>query len=541
MRKIFLTIILFTSLFAAFGNSQTKKELRFAISYVASSVVYIDAGRERRIEVGDTLKIYNAGKEIGSVAVTAVSRRSSAAQIVSQKSPFSVGNEAVIVKEIVETIAGNEQAKTDTAASVKRDSSGASMKIPAVVIVQSTENIVSGRVGVQYNSITAENSRFNVSQPSTVLRLDVQNLFGTGVMLSFYDRSYYESKQAYAMYGSSSGLNHRIYEFTVQRDVAGSDYGYGFGRMTSRYVGGMGTFDGFQMFYRYDNFTAGVLGGAQVSNRSLSVNTNDTKASFFLNYRQGIDFFHQFDGTIAYGRQMVSSRLDREFIYLQNSLSLGPELSLYESTELELNDITNGVRTGALRLSNTFFTVNYYPVQWLTTSIGYDASRSVYLFESMKTISDTLIDKKILQGFRGSVTFRLPYFITLSTNGTYRTRSGNTRDAYNLGTSLRMSDILNSDVNAGVRYARIVGEFSEGNNYTVDFDRTFFYALSVSLRYDYYQYTIVSLKQTYTTQTATANLYYRLSKMWYTSLSMDGVFDTTMNSYRVFAEIGMRF
>ncbi|MEI7906985.1 MAG: hypothetical protein WCI84_06460, partial [Bacteroidota bacterium] len=267
----------------------------------------------------------------------------------------------------------------------------------------------------------------------------------------------------------------------------------------------------------------------------------ETKASLFLNYRQGIDFFHQFDGTIAYGRQMVSSRLDREFLYLQNSLSLGPELSLYESTELELNDITNGVVKGALKLSNTLFSINYYPVQCFTSCHRYDASRSVYLFETMKTMSDTLFDKNILQGFRGNVTFRLPYFITLSTNGTFRTRKGSTRDSYNLGTSLRMSDILGTDINAGVRYARIVGEFSDGNNYTIDFDRTFFYALSASLRYDYYQYTITSLKQTYTTQTATANLYYRISKMWYTSLSVDGIFDTTMNSYRVYAEVGMRF
>jgi hypothetical protein len=159
----------------------------------------------------------------------------------------------------------------------------------------------------------------------------------------------------------------------------------------------------------------------------------------------------------------------------------------------------------------------------------------------MKSISDTLFDKNILQGFRGNVTFRLPYYITLSTNGTFRIRNGSARDAYNVGTSLRMSDMLHTDINAGVRYARIVGEFSDGNNYTIDVDRTFFYELSVSLRYDYYQYTIASLKQTYTTQTATANLYYRMSKMWYTSLSMDGVFDTTMNSYRIFAEIGMRF
>ena len=80
--------------------SQERKEYHYPISYVAASTVYIAAGYEQRIDIGDTLKIFRESKEIGNVAVTAVARRTSVAQILVQQIPFVVGDDAVIIKEI---------------------------------------------------------------------------------------------------------------------------------------------------------------------------------------------------------------------------------------------------------------------------------------------------------------------------------------------------------------------------------------------------------------------------------------------------------
>jgi hypothetical protein len=250
---------------------------------------------------------------------------------------------------------------------------------------------------------------------------------------------------------------------------------------------------------------------------------------------------HQYNGTIAYGRQMVQGNLDREFLYVQNFLMLGSELSVYESSEIELNEITNGVKQRTLKLSNTFLSVNYYPVEWLSTNVGYDGSRSVYLFETMKSFSDTLLDKNLMNGYRAGATVRLPYFMSLSGNLSYRTKKGDARDARTLSGSYRISDILGTEIGAGIRYADIIGVYSNGKNFTLDMDKTFFYKLSLSMRYDYYKYTVLTLKQTYTTHTATVNSSYRFSRALYSSLAVDGIIDNTMNSLRVYAEIGIRF
>ena len=216
--------------------------------------------------------------------------------------------------------------------------------------------------------------------------------------------------------------------------------------MTSRFVGGMGAFDGFEFYYRQNEFTVGVLGGAQVNDPVSVLSNTGTKGSLFLNYRTGQDIFHYYDGTLAYGRQMVSNKLDREFLYIQNTFAVDPTLSFYESSEIELDEMTNGVITPAFNFSNTNVSANYYPVEWFSANLGYDATRPVYLFETMKSTPDSLFDKNLLQGYRATVTFHLPLSMTLSEMATYRAKQDTMRDAHTITTALRITDIFDTEI-----------------------------------------------------------------------------------------------
>lgn len=516
--------------------SQERKEYRFSVSYVAASTVYIAAGREQRIDVGDTLKIFHASKEIGNVAVTAVARRTSVAQILVQHIPFVVGDDAVITKDIL-------QQQNDTVAITRNDTIHTSDSVGTVVRQErkSAENIVSGHATLQLSDVIAGDSRYNLTQPALLFRLNVDNLIGTGIRLSMDDHSYYDRTNSYTQYGNKAGTAHRLYELSLRRELPDAPTGFEVGRMTSRFVGGMGTFDGFQFYYRQNDFTVGVLGGAQVNDPALVLNNTGTKGSIFVNYRTGQDVFHYYDGTLAYGRQMVNNKLDREFMYVQNTFAVNPTLSFYESSEIELDKATNNVLKPAFNLSNTNFSMNYYPVDWLYANLGYDAARPVYLFETMKTIPDSLFDKNLLQGYRATVTFHLPLAATLSENATFRSRQDSTPDAHTLTTTLRLSNIFDSGFDPGVRYSSIVGEYSTGKDLAFDLDRTFGNIIAISLRYDYSKASIALLRQTYTTKTVTANVYYTISRTWYASLTLDDVIDATLGDYQGFVEIGFRF
>jgi hypothetical protein len=523
-------------LFALTAHAQQKDTVQCSISYIAASTVYVDAGRERHIAVGDTLSIVRSQKEIGVIVVIAVSGASSAANIVAQHVPFAVGDKA-----IAHFI--SDRGESRKVLSKSPDTSKTTHRpeiLPQQRQTTQGENVVSGRIAIQYNAIFAEESRFNVNQPAASVRLNIGNLLGTGMRLAINGRSYYDAANNYSIYGSPSGLKSRAYEVSLLQDAPDAAFGYGVGRLTSRYVGGMGTFDGAQLYYRFDHFTAGILGGAQVLDRTLTFSQDGTKGSFFLYSRTGADVFHQYDGTVAYGRQMVSS-LDRQFLYTQNSLSLGSELMLYESSEIELNDIANGARTSAFKLSNTFLNVNYQPVEWLYTNVGYDALRNIYLFETMKAIPDSLIDRSLVQGFRASATMHLPSSMTLSADASLGSRQGGYRNSHSFGASLRAYDLLGSEVDGGVRYSNFLGAYSDGDNITLDLDRSFGRSLTVELRYEYSKYHVSLLEQLYATQTVTADVFYRLSSAWFTSLSGDYLYDPTMTSFQFYAELGFRF
>ena len=537
MKNIFLNklfLILFIS--SALLFAQEKKEFRFSVSYVASSIVYVDAGREQNISIGDSLIVYRDSTEIAKILVTAVSRKSTAAQIISELFTIKVGDVVKIEKIILLDVLS----ATDTLTKKKSEALLTEGKIEPKIL-ESNENIFSGRVSFQYSGSFAEDSRFNLNQPSVLIRMDGRNLYGTGITFSMYGRTFYDLSKNYNRYGETSRTKMRMYEFLVEHNLPDNNSGYGIGRMTSRYVGGLGTFDGLHYFRREGNFTAGVLLGARVQDRTMAIDGDDKKGALFLNYHYAPDFTNQYDGTIAYGKQLMESKLDREFIYIQNSATINQNISIYESTEIELNDISNGKRKNAFKLSNTFLSVNYYPNNWLTTNFGFDATRSVYLFETMKEIPDTLFDKNLMYGYRANATVRLPYFISISGNVHWMTKKEDSRDAKNFSSTFRINDILSSGINFGARYANITGIFSDGNNFTLDLDKTFFYNLSVTLRYDNYKYKILTQNQNYLTQTGSVNLHYRFTKSFYSTLTVDKIFDTTMNSLRVFIEAGIRF
>jgi hypothetical protein len=468
--------------------------------------------------------------------VTAVAQHSSSAHIVAQEAPVGAGD--VVVSPRLQSGARNpatsETGGEPQTVHVLGDRS-------PVLHPETHENVVSGRAVFQFDGILAEDTRLNLTQPAISLRLNVGNLLGTGMMLTVNARSYYDPKVGNSMYGSSGGMQNRAAEFSLEHDRLENGLGYGIGRLWSKYVGAMGSFDGAQVYYRMDHLTAGVLGGSVSTDQSLSLDHPASKGAVFVNYRDGSDMFHEYSGTVAYGRQMADGQLDREFLYLQNSLFLGSGFSIFESSELDLASLANGTRKSALTLSNTFFNISFQPLDWISANVGYDADRTIYLLHSMNSIPDSLIDRSLQQGLRSGLTSRVTSSVTLSANASYGTRQGNFRDSHSLGGSARAMDLFGIDVNGALRYTNYVGAFVTGSDYSVEIDRGFGRSLSATLRYDHNAFEVGVLRQSYSTQTAGADLQYNISRNWFSTFMFDYVYDPSMNSFRIVAEIGVRF
>jgi hypothetical protein len=376
--------------------------------------------------------------------------------------------------------------------------------------------------------------------PAVVLRLDATRLGGTDLALSLHGRV--STQRAPSHRSSSREVDVRMYELSLTSGTPGRWYGFGVGRLFPAYAGGIGLVDGAEFYVRSGRVTVGLLGGAQPDYTSSGVDTRLQKFALYANIRWGGEVFATSNVTIAYGQQLNRGKPDRDFLYLQTFFRPGGSFFVNGSSEFDLHIMRNGTRTRRLRLTNSFISVNYTPPwQWLTMSAGYDATRLIYLFESMKLFPDSLLDRSLREGFRGSLSISLPFRFTLSGNGTFRFATRTTAAARTLGGGVRASGIFGTGFGAGISAADIRGLYADGTQLTLDLDSWFASGTGASVRFDRYRYRMHAGGVAVTTTTAGISVSQRVFRTLFGTISADQVWEEKNRSWRLYAELGIHF
>jgi hypothetical protein len=520
-----LLFITLAGITGAGGQTREMRRITGAVTYVATGSFYFDAGKLKGVAPNDTITVIRKSKPLATGIVSAVSSASSVAKIISQSGTIAVGDSILEVKEIIV----EEQEAAPRAGQAGKNAS------------LSQDNRVSGRIGLQYAAAGVFGTTLDFSQPALITQLSINRFFGTASTFMVYARTYRDMSAQYDRYGQGSRNKIRMFELSLRNDDPRSSYGYGVGRITSRYVGGLGVFDGGQFYLRQGNFSFGLLGGTQPDYTTSAFSTDESKYAGFVNYAWGGDAFKTSDITFAYGQQRYQGRIDRKFGYFQSSLRFGTDFFFYSSTEMDFAHRENGSEVKRPTVTNSFLTISWMPASWVSVNAGYDAVRALDLLESMKTFPDTLLDKSLKEGYRANLSFRLPFRVTLSGNANFRLASATTPSARTLGTIFRVSDIIDSDVNFGAGYQDIRGLYTTGNDWTLDMDRWIAQSFSISLRIDRYRYTITGQDQRITTTTGTVSMNYSMLRSFYTAVNFDQVWDTIRNTQRLYVEVGMHF
>ena len=531
--SLFVGMFLFAGVSA--GDAGQGRSIRCRVTYFTSAQIYFDGGKEEGLSVGDTLVIARGDTGVGTAVITAISTHSSVGHPFVFRVPPRIGDTGSFLKE------GTAQAPP----SPESDSSAAASALPPPsppdVERKPGENVLAGRVAFQYNGQVAEDSRLNINQPSLYAHVKLENLEGTGMSLSLYGREYYDAGGPYLRYGDSTHSRFDLSELSLDLDRQTFPLGFSAGRFISRYVTGAGALDGGELFVRQGRFTAGALAGTGVESRVIGIGGNQRSVGGFLAYHQGESFFDSYDASAAYIRQTVGGSLDREFLSVQNSLAIGPDFNAYGNADVELKEMTGGVIASHPFVSSLLLFVNYVPTPWLWTSFGYDGTRSVYLFQSMKSVPDSLFHEALSHGFRLNGTVRLGTSYTLTTEAGVNSRAGDGGSSRTLGAGIRVTDIFSSRVFGGLRYRNVGGSILNGSQSTIELGRNFSQRVDIQIQYDSRSYTVDPLKQTYTTQTFSGNANFWISRTLYGTLGADYVRDNTMNGFHYFLECGYRF
>jgi hypothetical protein len=531
--SLFVGILILVAISACDAGQQ--RSIRCRVTYCTSAQIYFDGGKEEGLSVGDTLVIARGDTSVGSAVITGISSHSSVSRALVTLLPPRIGDIGTLMKE------GNLPALPPPVSDSTTVVSPLSPPSPPDVERKPGENVLAGRVAFQYIGQYAEDSRLNINQPSLYANMKLENLGGTGMSLSLYGREYYDIGGPYLRYGDSTHSRFDLSELSLGLDRQTAALGFSAGRFISRYVTAIGALDGGELFVRQGHFTAGAIAGAGVQSRVMGIGGNQRSVGGFLAYHQGESIFDSYDASAAYVRQTVGGNLDRAFLSVQNSIAIGTNFNAYGSADVELKEMTNGVISSHPFMSSLLVFVNYVPTPWLSTNLGYDGTRSVYLFESMKGVSDSLFHEALNQGFRLNGTIRLGMGYTLTTEASVSSLAGDGGSSHTLGAGIRVTDIFSTRVFGSLRFRNVGGSFLNGSQSTIELGRNFFQHLDILLQYDSRSYSVDRLKQTYTTQTFSGNANFWISRNLYGTLGADYVLDNTMNGFQYFLECGYRF
>ncbi|MFQ5607643.1 MAG: LysM peptidoglycan-binding domain-containing protein, partial [Candidatus Zixiibacteriota bacterium] len=279
LKLIALVVAILGPTFFAPTDALAKKAAK--ITYVSHESVYLAAGRNAGLNIGDTLRVKRGRKNVGAVVVTHISTSSAACSVVRGKikvgdvvsvTGFNTRRKTVKIKprprkrnNVWHTVSRGESLSSIARrynTSVKRlirDNKiknasnipiGLRLKIGNPVAKRSgrsnSNRRLRGMITLQtfFRKDLTANGATRI-QPGVGARIRVLNVGGTGAefRLRHRTRLYYRSDPLLSG-ASNNEWSHSLYEFSVVYDDASNATNWGFGRVLPAPVRGMGYIDG---------------------------------------------------------------------------------------------------------------------------------------------------------------------------------------------------------------------------------------------------------------------------------------------------------
>ncbi|GEM_PF-2323684 len=539
--RYFIIIVLFVS-GCWIQNASAQKVETGEITYVTSTTAYVNLGSNQGFRAGDTLRVMKAGKTVAVLVVTSIASKSMATKIVTRTTKIVRG-------DAVKGAARHEPEKITP--TVKIDST--QIKPPPVtgsvpsdapsLMEEPVGTKVHGRVALQYYALTSSTTTgFDFSQPAVVFSLYAEKLFGLPLDFNLYSNHRYDARAQERRVGvASNRLRNRFYQASFRYGDARAPFSATVGRFIAPVIGGVGTFDGAMLVTRKGRWEAGLVGGSQPGYTNSEVDFNDPKFAAYLAYSAGDYQGTRYQGSLAFAQTYKHRALDRGFIYIQNTVSFGNELSFYQNANFDLYDITHEGGAGHLHLTDMFLSTTYRPARWLSTSATYAVRRNVYFLQSFRDFPDSLFDKSLQQNARLSVGVNLPAAMFLSLSGSLRLREGDSKSAASLAGRYTWANVLHSRVNLYLTGSMADNVYNTSLSYGFELNTDVIRSLYTALRFRQYSYTFSGGSRTLNRSTLSADIYYRISRTFYASLSYERYWESTITSDRLYTELTIRY
>jgi hypothetical protein len=538
MLILFLASLLATLWPVLASAQETLARSLFHVKYVAEGVVYLDGGRAAGLKEGEKLVVERPSGApdsettpppvagvIAELAVISVAASSAVCETKSSKVPVQVGDLARIPPEVVEEQQQEQRSERitggreypqiitfDLGDPVTEEARAAVPRPPSPEI-----NRMRGRIGVEYSAIlTRTNPSSTSSEVGMVARMDMTRIGGSFWDFTGYWRGRFTTLSGPAMPATVSDLINRTYTLSVQYHNPESRWVAGGGRLYLPWATSLDTIDGGYIGHKAgDHATLGVFAGTTPDPTSYDYNPNGKLAGVFVNFQGGSFEEWRYSSTFGMAISAIDWHANRQFGFLESSISFKHNLSLYETMEIDLPHtavITTGTTTGTPApttttstggLNRSYVTLRYQPHPRLELDLNDTYFRDFPTFDP-QLIGTGLLDRYLFQGLSGGGRVNLPEKISVYTEIGRSSRSGDSKSAWNKMYGITFGDVWRTGLRADLRYSQFNSSFGSGDYKAISRSRQLGEQLQWQLQGGFQNF---SSTLTQTTQTHFINTY----------------------------------
>ncbi len=436
---------------AAPAKAETK------VTYVTTTSVYIDAGTDDGIVVGDKVEVVRDGRVVAVLEVTATSSKKAVCGRLASDVLLQVGDavrftpsfaarsrEALAIAALAEPAAATSTKKRDPLRAFG----------------------LRGRIGARYLYVKQTEGAFDrsYSQPALDLRLTGTNLGGSHIDLGVDVRA----RRTYRTLGNGESENEdltRVYSAFGAWNPNGGPFRFALGRQFSPSLAVVSIFDGVTAEYRRQGFAAGLFTGSQPDGEDFGYSTQIREHGGYVEFGSRAGGEHRWAVTTGLVGSYDGGEVNREFAFVQGRYD-DRRWNLYVVSEIDVyRDWRKEAEDSSYDVTSTFASARFRVSDALAFNAGYDNRRNVRLWRDYIS-PETDFDDSYRQGEWVGVDARFGRHFSGGLDAR-RSDGGDagTADAYSLRLAVR--DLTRMGIDVRGRATRYENPYVEGMLYSL--------------------------------------------------------------------------
>lgn len=463
------------------AQQQATKNLRtkFMVKYVAEGAAYLNGGRGAGLVPGMKLAVRDPNLSargamvqdlpVAELQVISTAQNSAVTEIHGAKRAIKTGDWAYLYREDIDRIVADRAAaaagkRPPVNAFTQSNSQENDTREPRSRSLSPEESRIRARIGLDYSGIRSSGSTIgSSSQRGMSVQADMMNIAGTHWNLQGYWRGRLTT-HSQAIDSTMQDYLDKTYTLQLFYDNPDSKWLVGFGRLYLPWAISLDTIDGGYIGRKLGRgITAGMFAGSTPDPTSWHYSPDQRIAGSFVNAEGGTyDRFH-YSSTAGLALSTLQWRLDRPYLFLENSVSYNRFVSIYHSL---IVDDPRGLTTGGIRpgagISRSYLSVRLQPTSRIWLDFNHNYFRDVPTAVT-QLVGTGLLDKLLYQGVNVGIRVEPVRHFSVYTNLGQSEKTGDDHRSLNQMYGVTWSEIGHTGLRADAHYSKFDSSFAQGS------------------------------------------------------------------------------